>query len=113
MSVLIEAEIHGLAGRAGELRELLAEHVGRLAEADGSLGASAFAPVDADAGSFVLQSWWNDEDALRAHYASPVYARYVQLVGELLARPSDVRVHYVERSVRATADPSNDPARQG
>ena len=33
--------------------------------------------------------------------------------GELLARPSDVSIHYVERTVRPAPDQSLDPARQG
>ena len=30
MTILVRAEIHGLAGRAGELRDVLAEHVAAL-----------------------------------------------------------------------------------
>jgi len=50
---------------------------------------------------------------MSAHYATPDYTRYVDLIGELLARPSDVTISYVEREVRATADLSQDPTRQG
>jgi quinol monooxygenase YgiN len=113
MSVLIHAEIHGLAGRTPELREVLREHAERLARADGSLGAAAYEPLGAEPGEFVLDAWWRDEVALRAHYASAEYAHYVRLVGELLARPSDATVHAVGRSYRAAADLSLDPARQG
>src|SRR3954453_12411366 len=38
MSLTIHAEIHGLGGRATELRDLLAEHATRLAAAEGCLG---------------------------------------------------------------------------
>jgi quinol monooxygenase YgiN len=113
MAVLIHAEIHGLAGRAPELREVLREHAEQLTRADGSLGATAYEPLGSAAGEFVLDAWWRDEAALRAHYATAEYAHYVQLVGELLARPSDATVHVVERSYRAAADLSLDPARQG
>jgi quinol monooxygenase YgiN len=113
MSLSIHAEIHGLAGRAGELRALLAEHAAALAAADGSRGAEAYEPLGADLGEYVLVTRWRDEDALRAHYATPQYTRYVEHIGELLARPSDVRIAYVEREVRATADLSQDPTRQG
>jgi quinol monooxygenase YgiN len=61
----------------------------------------------------VLDAWWSDEAAMRAHYATPEYGDYANAVGELLARPSDVQIHYVERSVRARGDASQDPARQG
>jgi quinol monooxygenase YgiN len=113
MTVLIHAEIHGLAGRAAELRALLNEHAADLSAAAGSLGASAYAPVDGDVGELLLQTHWRDEAAMQAHYATPGYTRYAESVGELLARPSDVYIHYVDRSVRATADLSMDPSRQG
>jgi quinol monooxygenase YgiN len=113
MSLSIHAEIHGLAGRAGELRDLLAEHATRLQTADGCLGAAAHEPIGGDAGEFVLLTRWRDEPALRAHYSTPGYTRYAESIGELLARPSDVLISYVEREVRATADLSQDPTRQG
>lgn len=114
MNLTITAEIHGLAGRDAELREVLFEHAAGLSAAAGCLGAAALAPVATDAiGEYVLEVRWQDEAALRAHYATPEYTRYVERVGELLARPSDVRIAYVEREVRATADLSEDPTRQG
>jgi quinol monooxygenase YgiN len=114
MSVLIHAEVHGLAGRAGELRAVLAEHAGSLSRADGCLGAVAAERLDGDAtAEFLLEALWRDEEALRTHYRTAEYARYMQQVGELLARPSDVTVHHVDRSYRATADLSADPTRQG
>jgi quinol monooxygenase YgiN len=113
MSLTIHADIHGLGGRAGELAELLAEHTSRLVAADGCLGAQASQPLGADAGEYVLITRWRDEDALRAHYAGDDYTYYAQRIGELLARPSDVTIAYVDREVRATADLSEDPTLQG
>ena len=141
MSVLLRAEIHGLAGRAAELRDVLREHVSALARMEGSDGATASIALDAELhtllgelasrartedgclgyqalradepGEFVVLAFWRDEAALRAHYATTAYRRYTQAVSPLLARPSDVVVHYVERSVHATADPAADPARLG
>ena len=113
MSLTVHAEIHGLAGRAPELRALLVEHAARLTGADGCLGAAAYEPVGADAGEYLLHTRWRDEAAMSAHYVTPDYTRYVDGIGELLARPSDVTISYVEREVRATADLSQDPTRQG
>ncbi len=113
MTITITVDIHGLAGRAAELRELLFEHAAGLAGAEGCLGAVALTPLGADPGEHVLEVRWRDEAALRAHYATPEYTHYVDGIGELLARPSDVRIAYVEREVRATADLSQDPTRQG
>jgi quinol monooxygenase YgiN len=112
MSVLVHAEIHGLAGRAGELRSALAEHARATARQAGSLGSTAYEPLGREPGEFVIDAWWDDDTAMRAHYASAEYARFAGLVGDMLARPSDVHISYVERSVRATADPSTDPLRQ-
>jgi quinol monooxygenase YgiN len=113
MSILVRAQIHGLAGRAVELRDALRAHVEALGSADGGEGAAVSVPLDAEHGELVLDTWWRDEAALRAHYATREYERYSQAITPLLARPSDVVVHYVERSVRATADLSADPARLG
>jgi len=113
MSLTIHTEIHGLGGRARELAELLVEHATRQGAAEGSLGADAVQALGADIGEYVLITRWRDEEAMRAHYASSDYTYYVDRIGELLARPSDVRISYVEREVRATADLSQDPTRQG
>jgi quinol monooxygenase YgiN len=113
MSVLVQAEVHGLAGRAAELTEVLLEHAGAMRQADGCLLSRAAASLDAEPGEYVLDTLWRDEAAMRAHYATAEYGRYVGRIGELLSRPSDVEIHYVERSVRAAADLSLDPARQG
>jgi len=113
MTILVRAEIHGLAGRAGQLREVLAEHVGALAAADGNTGAEAAVPLSADHGEFLLDVWWRDERSMRAHYGTREYERYTQAIGPMLARPSDVTVHYVDRSVRATAELDADPSRLG
>ena len=113
MTLTIHAEIHGLGGRASELADLLAEHATRQAAADGCLGATGAQPLGAEVGEYVLITRWRDEEAMRAHYASADYTYYVERIGELLARPSDVLISYVEREVRATADLSQDPTRQG
>lgn len=113
MSLTITAEIHGLAGRASELAELLTEHVARLQGADGCHSATAAQALGADIGEYVLTTRWRDEDAMRAHYKSADYTYYVERIGELLARPSDVTIAYVDKEVRATADLSQDPTRQG
>ena len=113
MTILVRAEIHGLAGRAGELRDALAEHVAALGDAAGCTGAGASVPLGAEHGEFLLDVWWRDEDSMRAHYGTREYERYTQAIGPMLARPSDVTVHYVDRSVRATAELDADPSRLG
>jgi quinol monooxygenase YgiN len=112
MAVLVHAEVHGLAGRARELRELLQQHAARLSIAQGNLAANPYQPVAGEPGEFVLDTWWRDEQALRAQYGTPDYVDYVQRIGELLARPSDVTIHMIERSYRPSGDLSMDPTRQ-
>jgi quinol monooxygenase YgiN len=113
VTVHVHAEIHGLVGRAAELRTLLRDHADATSRMPGCQGGTASEPLGGQPGELLLDTWWEDEAALRAHYASEEYGRYASAVGELLARPSDVRIHYVERSVRARGDASLDPARQG
>jgi quinol monooxygenase YgiN len=113
MVLLVRAEIHGLSGRALELRDVLTEHVETTSRETGNLGVSAHQPLGADLGEFLLESWWRDDRALQAHYAGTGYERYVALAGELLARPSDVKIHHIDRSVHPVGDPSLDPTRQG
>ena len=112
MTVLVHAAIHGVVGRAAELRALLREHADATSSTAGCLGCAAYEPLGGEPGELVLDAWWRDDAALRAHYASAEYGRYATAVGELLARPSDVQIHYVERTVRARGDASLDPLRQ-
>ena len=109
----VAADIHGLGGSARELARILEEHATTQAAADGCFGALAAQPLGADIGEFTLTTRWRDEEALRAHYATAEYQRYVELASPLLARPSDVRISYAEREIIAVADLSQDPTRQG
>jgi quinol monooxygenase YgiN len=113
VTVVVHAEIHGLAGRASELRALLTEHAETTARAPGCTRCVAYAPLGGEPGEYLLIAWWSDEPSLRAHYGSPEYGLYASAVGELLARPSDVQIQYVERTVRARGDASLDPTRLG
>src|SRR5919197_4798881 len=79
MTIFVHAQIHGLAGRGAELREVLVEHATVTAAMEGSLGSVAYAPLGGEAGEYVLDAWWRDESALRAHYGSAAYGRYVEI----------------------------------
>jgi quinol monooxygenase YgiN len=104
---LLVAELHGLAGRRRDLRDLL-EELARGAESEpGCVGFSVLEA--AEAGEFVLLSSWADEQSLSAHYTTPHYRRYRENVGPLLARPSDVVVHQIAATVRALDPDPPDP----
>lgn len=110
-TLLMTADVHGLAGRVTELRALLSDL------ADGSRsepGCESFRFFDAEEpGDVFLLSAWADERALRNHYQTPHYRRYRAAVGELLARPSDVTVHRVCENVHALDPNPPDPGMFG
>jgi quinol monooxygenase YgiN len=108
---LLVAELHGLVGLRSELRALLDQ---LAAGAQGEPGCGGFQVLSAEEpGEFVLLSAWVDEDALRAHYATPHYRHYREQVGPLLARPSDVVVHHVSMTVKALDPNPPDPGELG
>jgi quinol monooxygenase YgiN len=110
-SHLLVSEMHGLAGRAGELERLLDDLAADAGAADGCL--SYLVLRRREAGEFVVLAHWRDEDALRRHYRTPAYARYRAAVGELLARPSDVTIHHVAEVVHAVDPNPPDPGLLG
>ena len=109
--VLLLAEVHGRAGLADELQVVLAELVqGTLAEPD-CVGYRVLS--DEEPGEYVLLGSWSSEESLRAHYETPHYLRYRDQVGPFLARPSDVVVHHVSKTVHAQDPNPPDPGLLG
>jgi quinol monooxygenase YgiN len=100
---LLVAKLHGLAGSLQELRALLDELAARARAESGCVSFSVLTAEEP--AELVVISGWSDEQALRAHYATPHYRRYREQVGLLLARPSDVVVHEIAATSRAL-DPS-------
>ena len=95
-SSLLIARVHGVAVRGAELTEAAQE----LAAAEP--GASA---------ELVLVGAWRTDAAMRAHFSSGAYGRYVSAVTELLTRPSDVIIHSVSGTVHPLPDLSIEPQR--
>ena len=110
-SRLLISEMHGLAGRAGELQGLLDELAAGARGEDGCLTFSV--SRHAQVGEFVVISHWRDEEALRRHFRGDAYERYRAAVDELLARPSNVTVHHVAQSVHAIDPDLPDPGLLG
>jgi quinol monooxygenase YgiN len=108
-TLLVEADLHGLASRAGELRALLDELAAASRLESECLDFRVLA--DAEPGELVLLSSWREEAALSVHYATPHYRHYRRHVGPMLARPSDVRLHYVSSTVQALDPHPPDPER--
>ena len=112
MTVVLVGRVHGLAGRAGELRQVLGELRDAARGSDGCEDFEVGETLD-DRTDFLLTSTWRDEASMRAHYASAAYSRYTDAVTPLLARPSDVAIHYADRTVHPVGDASSEAGRQG
>ncbi|MEA2306053.1 MAG: hypothetical protein QOH43_3333 [Solirubrobacteraceae bacterium] len=105
--LILVAELHGLAGRDPELRDLLAD---LAAGARAEPGCVSFRVLSAEEpGERLLLAEWRDEASLRAHYRTVAYRHYRDNVGPLLARPSDVVVHRVSATVHARDPNPPDP----
>ena len=110
MTAVVVVDIHGLAGRARELAELLGATQEHARSEPGCL-AYTVAEVVGDPGHHLVVQEWRDEAALERHYTSAGFRRYHHHVGELLARPSEARLHRVTETVHL-ADPGPvDPRR--
>jgi quinol monooxygenase YgiN len=112
MRIVLVVTVHALAGRVAEVGDAV-EELRRASEASPGCEAYEAGRGIGDPSEFVIVSTWRDEPALRAHFDSAAYSRYVETVTPELARPSDVAVHYIERTVHPIGDASSDPARQG
>ena len=110
---VVVARIYGLAGRAGELRELLLDRAEAARDEPGCDGYEV-AELVGDPATFLVVQTWTSADALRAHFASEAHALYQHQGDELLARPSEVVVHEVASTTRPAASTSPvDPGRYG
>jgi quinol monooxygenase YgiN len=110
VSSVVVGDIYTLVGRREEVVELLRETQERARLEPGCV-LYAFAEVVADPGRYVVIQEWRDDAALQAHYASGVFKAYQARVGELLARPSEVRIHRVAETVHPADGEPMDPRR--
>ena len=108
--VVVIGEIHSLLGRRDELLELLLDTQDRVRDEPGCV-LYAFAEVVGQPGAFLVVQEWRDEGSLERHYGSAPFIRYQDAVGDLLARPSELRVHRVSETLRPGAGAALDPRR--
>ena len=109
-AVVAVGDVYTLIGRRDELLGLLRD-TQELARAEPGCVMYAFAEVVAEPGHFVVVQEWRDEAALEAHYATPGFQDYQERVGDLLARPSEVRIHHVARTLYPQDGGPMDPRR--
>jgi|SRR3954447_21837867 len=98
--------IHGIAGRRADLRELMRVTEERVAAEPGCV-QYRFAVTLEDPDDYVHVQEWASEDAWRAHQTSPAFRAYQQGLFELLARPSEMKIH--RRAQTTIPEPSSPP----
>jgi quinol monooxygenase YgiN len=109
-SSLLIARVHGVAVRGDELTAAAQELAAAARAQDGCLSYDVLAEPGAIA-ELVLIGAWRTDAAMRAHFSSGAYGRYVSAVTELLTRPSDVTIHSVSGTVHPLPDLSLEPGR--
>jgi quinol monooxygenase YgiN len=108
--VIAVTRIHGIAGRRGELRELMSATEARVAAEPGCL-AYRFASTLDDPDEYLHVQEWATEAAFEAHQRSPAFQDYQRGLFDLLARPSDMKVHRALETV--VPEPSGPPDPRG
>jgi autoinducer 2-degrading protein len=108
MSIVVIADMFGIAGRRPELLTALTQIEREAAEQPGCLRYSVAASVS-DPECIVVVAEWSDQGALEAHYASQAFESFQFALNGLLARPSETVVHTVAASTRPVASGPMDP----
>jgi quinol monooxygenase YgiN len=104
-SVVAVTRIHGIAGRRQDLRDLMRRTEARVAQEPGCL-LYRFAATLGDPDEYVHVQEWSSDRAFSDHQRSAAFRDYQHDLFDLLAAPSDMRVH---RPLHTTA-PQPGPA---
>jgi len=107
-TILAVTRIHGLAGRREDLRALMRSTQERVAQSPGNRLYRFSAELE-DPDEYLHVQEWADNDAWRAHQRSPAFGDYQRALFDLLARPSEMRVHTVSDSFTPQPSPLPDP----
>ncbi len=109
-SVVVVGDVYTLVGRRDEVVALLSDTQERTRPQPGCISFS-FAEVVGDPGHYLVVEEWSHDAALRTHFKSDAFTSYQEKVGELLARPSEVRIHRVSETTRPVDSGPLDPRR--
>jgi quinol monooxygenase YgiN len=104
--VVAVTRIHGIAGRRHALRDLMRATEARVAAEPGCLLYQFAGRLD-DPDEYLHVQEWIDDRAFAAHQRSPAFEDYQRDLFDLLARPSDMRVHRSPHPV--VPEPSGPP----
>lgn len=108
--LVVHARVHALA----TAREPVARAIGELgAEASREQGCVEYSAGEMldEPGEFLVVAVWQEESAMRAHYAGAAYGRFAVAVTPLLARPSDTAVYAASQAPKPVVDLSSEPLR--
>jgi quinol monooxygenase YgiN len=97
--------IHGLAGRRQDLRDLMRRTEQRVAEEPGCR-MYRFSATLGDPDEYVHVQEWASDGAFSDHQRSQAFRAYQHELFDLLARPSDMRVH---RALQTTVPEPSGP----
>jgi quinol monooxygenase YgiN len=97
-SVVAVTLIHGIAGRRQELRDLMRRTEDRVA-AEPGCRVYRFAASLEDPDEYVHVQEWVTESAFADHQRSAAFRGYQQALFDLLARPSEMRVHRAPQTI--------------
>jgi quinol monooxygenase YgiN len=109
-SIVVVGDVYALVARRAEIAALMRDTQGRARMEPGCAGF-VFAEVVDDPGHYVVVEQWRDDEALATHFASDAFKDYQQRVSELLARPSDVRIHRGSETTNPVDSVPMDPRR--
>jgi quinol monooxygenase YgiN len=107
-AVVAVTRIHGIAGRRRDLRELMRATEERVAAEPGCREYRFTATLDDPDEYLHVQEWASDE-AFAAHQRSPAFQDYQRALFDLLARPSEMRVHRALKTVSPEPSGPGDP----
>ena len=108
MSIVVVADMFGIAGRRPELLTALMQ-IERDAQRQPGCRRYSVATSLSDPDRIVVVAEWADEAALESHYASSEFEQFQFALNGLLARPSETVVHTVAASNRPVASGPMDP----
>jgi quinol monooxygenase YgiN len=109
-SIVVVGDVYALIARRDEIAALMRDTQVRARSEPGCL-SFAFAEVVDDLGHHLVVEEWRDSEALATHFASDAFKDYQQRVSELLARPSEVRIHRVSETTNPVDSGPMDPRR--
>lgn len=110
--VVAVTQIHGIAGRRDELRELMRETEERVA-AEPGCRTYRFAATIQHPDEYLHVQEWDSESAFADHQRSEGFRAYQEAIFGLLARPSEMRIHRAPRTIVPEPSGPGDPRGAG